>query len=580
MRQLQLHRTQRGSANWPFILSLLLLLVFVYLWFSQRDDLEAAQQAAEKASAERQTYQQVAQEVARYASDLSGLVGWNTKIAGDVIPNAPAPVRSAASTLPGVQDYYFTDLEPLRAQLEPDGTTGGGNQPGLFNYLINQAQLQIQAEVRRATTEGVVEKAVDFESLSDELKDALREISQMEVPVPPVPPRDPDDEDAARKYEQDLADYEAKRAEWEAKVSALQEIEGYEQIRETITTLGGLDLDRMQPVLLEMFDQAPTGKITIADLVTFPPPIIENFKNEFRSNKSEDQAVISNLQTEVQTKNGEIADLQQQLASEQDRHAADVAQLQGEVQQANEAVESNRREATTALNDLSREREERQTVTTQKDSTINALEERIRIDKEKRDLEIRRDDPDGRILASSPMMQTAVIDLGSSAKVYPGLRFRVSRIGRGGIRETVGEVQVISATGPNSAKVAVVGLANPRSPIVRGDIISNPFFKATAPIYLYLAGELDRYPREVLLTKLKKLNVVVDDKPSGRTDYIVVPNSMAAPAEQAAGGEDEEMDEGEGTTGAKTEFERIQSLARTLGAQVITERMLNEFLGL
>ena len=43
---------------------------------------------------------------------------------------------------------------------------------------------------------------------------------------------------------------------------------------------------------------------------------------------------------------------------------------------------------------------------------------------------------------------------------------------------------------------------------------------------------------------------------------------------------EEDDEEEEGPVGGQSEYERLQSVARTIGATVITERMLNHFLGL
>jgi hypothetical protein len=62
---------------------------------------------------------------------------------------------------------------------------------------------------------------------------------------------------------------------------------------------------------------------------------------------------------------------------------------------------------------------------------------------------------------------------------------------------------------------------------------------------------------------------------NGDTDYIVVPNALAAPPPEAG---EEEEDAGDEEPAGPSEFERVQQLARTYGATVITERMLNQFL--
>ncbi len=579
MRQL-LHRSQRGSANWPFIISLLLLLVFVYMWFSQRDDLDAAEQSAATAKAERAEYEQIAREIASYTNDLSQTVGWQTKNPADVLQNAS--LKEKANTLPGVQQFFFTDLDKLTANLTPDGTIDvqGTPQPGALNTMINSAEIEIQEEMRTASAEGVEATEVNFDELDPGLKDAIRNAQQLlgDVPPPPVPPRDPDDEAAQAEYESKLKAYEAAVKKANEAMQAVTEQKGWNEVKDVIHGPGLFDPTTMKVVKLDMFTEPPDKKVSVEAFMAYPAQIIKNYNAEFAANKTEDQAVIGRMQADVQAKEQTISDLQDQLTSEQNRHSTDVSQLQGEVAQAREIAEQNRRDATTAQNELVRTNEEKTTMESRYKATNEALRERIRLDKEHDELEIRRQDPDGRILTSSPMMQTAVIDIGTNAKVYPGLRFLVTRIGRGGVRDAVGEVEVVRATGPNTAAVAITSLANPRNPILRGDIISNPFFKANAPVYVYIAGELGKYPREVLVGLVKKAGVVVDDKLTGRTDFIVVPNDMAAPAPKPAGGEDAGEEEGPAPT--KSEYEQLQSRAREFGARVITERVFYDFLGL
>jgi hypothetical protein len=196
----------------------------------------------------------------------------------------------------------------------------------------------------------------------------------------------------------------------------------------------------------------------------------------------------------------------------------------------------------------------------------------VRLDKEERDLKIRRDDVDGNVLAASPNMGTAIIDMGSNDKVYPGLKFNVSYIGKGGHRLPKGQVMVTRVLGPNSSKVTILAEL-PGNPIRQGDLLTNSLFSATDTIRIWIAGELERYPQDILLARLAKMGVIVDAEISGDTDYVVVPNSMTAPAPTG-----EEEEEEEGPVVGKSEYERIEALARNFGATVITEKMLNEYL--
>ena len=74
--------------------------------------------------------------------------------------------------------------------------------------------------------------------------------------------------------------------------------------------------------------------------------------------------------------------------------------------------------------------------------------------------------------------------------------------------------------------------------------------------------------------RLAKMGVVVQDAPNGDTHYIVVPNSWTV-VKEAAGEDDESEDEGEAVANP---LEEIMKTARIVGANVITENILDAFL--
>lgn len=569
----QLHRIQRGSVHWPFIIALLLLLAFVYMWFAEKDQKDQALAQTAEAKAKEEKAIKVATDFVTYARDLSAVLGWQTKAAVDVVQDAEAKV--IANTIASTS--YFTDVAKVKAQLARDGTNDDGT-PGLLNYLITQAELQIRADLRTKGAGEVSATEVNFEWPSEAMRKKVQEINQMPVPRKPVPPIDADDEADVARYESEMKAYEAAVQAWMKALDELQAMEGYKKYADVIKGPGTWDPDTQKLVKLEMMTEDPTGSVVLADLISYPPKVIERFKAELRENKTEDTAVIDRVRSDNVAKEDTINDLQRQLAEEQQRHTADVDQLRGELATANETAERNRQDATTAMNDLTREKEDKVQAVADRETKITALENRVRVDKEVRDLQVRRDDPDGRVLSSSPQMRTAIIDLGSRDKVYPGQKFAVSRIGRGGVRYVKGQVQVVEVLGPSSAKVSILAQADPRDPVIGGDLISNPFYAPGEQIHLFIVGELQKYPREVLLSRLAPLNVIVDKEVSGDTDYIVVRDDLAAPA--AAPAEGEEGGEEAAAPGAQTEFDRVATLARTFGATLITERLLNQFLGL
>ena len=408
----QRHLTQRGSANWPFIIALLLLLGFVYAWFTEKDERQAAQMAEAEARIEAAAANRVAQAFVDWSRTISQEIGWNDKIATDVTSqiqendaDVKAKIDSMARRLAG--EAYFTDLDKLQAHLKPEGTLDGA--PGLLGYLLNESTLEIRGDLRTAQATGVEETAVEFDWMTPEFRQKIGDINAMAIPVAPRPVGDPDDEADKVRYESERAAYEAAVGEWEDKISDLMATEGWDKYSKIIKGPSKFDPDTVRTVVLKFFAQPPTGKVTVQDLVTYPKPVIEALKSEFRVNKEEDTAVIDRVRTEIAAHKSDIGELKTQLADEQDRHTQDVESLRGELSTANETAEQNRVEATTAKQDLAREKDDKQSAITEREARIAALENRIRIDKEKRDLEIRRDDPDGRILSVSPGMHSAII---------------------------------------------------------------------------------------------------------------------------------------------------------------------------
>ncbi|MFV1959407.1 MAG: hypothetical protein ACC662_08340, partial [Planctomycetota bacterium] len=522
MRQLQ--QTQRGSANWPFIIALLLAFVFIYLWFTEKDEREQAQIKAKQAETAEQLAMEGWQVSVDWAREASNLIGWNDKPAMDLVTNPK--VKPLAQRVSG--DVYVTDLEKLKVQLTPDGKTENGD-PGLLNYLLTQAQMEIRGDLRTKQAEGVTETEVKFDWMTPAFRAKLAEINAMEIPVAPQAVVDPDDAADVTRYESEKGAYDQAVQRWQQAFEELATFEGYEEFSKIIKGPGKFDPDTQRVIKLQFFSQPATGEVTVMDLVTYPPLVVENVKKEFAANKIEDTTTIDNLKQSEQGKDASIADLQSQLADEQQRHTQDVEQLRGELATANETIARTSVETTEAKQELAQTQDKAQTSVAERDATISALENRIRLDKQKRDLEIRRNDPDGEVLSANPTMQTAVINLGHKDKVYPGLVFAVSRIGKGGIRVAKGTVQVTKVLGDHAAKVAILDILDPIHPVLGGDLIANPFYSPKEPVHVWIVGELQKYPTEIANARLAKLHVITDKTINEDTDYVIVPNAMAAP---------------------------------------------------
>ena len=110
------------------------------------------------------------------------------------------------------------------------------------------------------------------------------------------------------------------------------------------------------------------------------------------------------------------------------------------------------------------------------------------------------------------------------------------------------------------------------SPISKGDMLSNPFYKKTERLNIVVAGVLRKYPKSVAADRLRTMGTDLQDAIDANTDYVVIPDSIKVPTAGAAPAE------GEAAAGAQSEYDRLAALAKSFGATLITEKLLEAFL--
>jgi hypothetical protein len=569
MRQHQ--RFERGSANWPFIITLILFLVFGYMWFTEKDDREKAEDQAAKAEKTAGATRNAFTMLLQYTTDLSQRVGWATKAANDIAQKGSTDDQNAFASL-NQQGANVTDLDLLDAQLAPNGNVQG--EPGFLNWLKQNASQEISQAMRSGTNEEVTATPVTFDWMTAELRQKLIEVASMHIPVPPVKPDDEDDEAAMARYRSEMEAYEEAVKGYQKALDELAAMPGYQKVEQIIHGPEAFNPETASVVKLDYFSQPPSANVSVEVLLGYPKQVISRVKSEFKTNKESDATVIAQLREDSGSKAESLQQAQTDLATEQQKHVADNQQLQGELSAANERADRAQLERTNAEQRVAVLEDEKRRGEKEAESQINALQNRIRVDKEKRDLAVRRNDPDGHVTAADMTLGTGVIDLGSQDKVFPGLKFEVSRVGRGGERVTIGHVMVIQALGRKSSRVRILDSVGT---IVTNDLIANPFYSPNDQIHIVVVGELQPTP-EIARARLAKMNVQIDSEVNGDTDYIVIPDDLAAPVPAAAPAEGgAEGGEGNAAPGA-SEFEKIDALARKFGATVVTQRMLQEFL--
>jgi hypothetical protein len=408
--------------------------------------------------------------------------------------------------------------------------------------------------------------------MTPEFKQKLQEVEalRLAIPPPPVPPYDPDDEAAQAEYAAKEKEYQDALKRYNDAVKQLSEMPPYKKFSEMIRASAGWTLtDGVKIVRLEFFKEPPAGEHRVQDVFEYAKAPFRNLKEEFIAQKKADIAKANESTAERDALEAAIQASKKELEAQQARYTTDTKSLSDQLEEANKKVEANRLEATNLRTAKETVEQESARTIAGHQREITALEERIRLDKAKRDLAVRRNDPDGMVLAASTGMATATINLGSADKVFAGLKFQVMQMGRGGIREPKGEVMVVRILGPHSSQVSITA-EDANRPIGQGDSLHNPFYSPTESIHVWFAGPIERWPKAIATARLARMGVTLDSALSGQTDYVVIPNSMAAPPP---------VEEGEeGPAPGASELDRLRAQAREFGATVITEDVLAAFL--
>ncbi|MDA1196044.1 MAG: hypothetical protein O2894_12800 [Planctomycetota bacterium] len=558
--------SQLGGTNWAFIISLIVALVFIWLWFQETDKQErnaAAIAAAEKRVSD---LNDEGIKLADALVELSNAVGWKSSSMN------LSHIRRTETSL------SLTDVAAVKGNFDPEGVVKGAEEgattDGVLKRIIAAAQLTFEREARLHTTATGAEKEYKYETLSTAFKDKLKEITAKWGDVQfsrPVSPADPDDAQGQANYQSELVEWENKVKEYSEDYKALALMEGWKEYSAVIAAPGQVPDLTKTPVTVQFYQYADGGVRTVEAGLVGLDTAFTRMGDELRANMQTWGEEIAQLRMDTAAKDVSIGELNTQLTAAQEAHNNDVTQLQDRLNQETERANRNAIQATNAQNEVLRVKDDTSKTVASLSREVEARKEQNRLLKEKRDLVIARDDVDGSVLVSNTVLGTAMIDLGTKDKAYVGQKFVVSQNDRAGNRVNKGEIMIVKVTGDHSAKARILsGSAG------RGDLLHNPFYEAGERVYVYFAAKLDKWPKAMATERLAQLNVVVQDAPDGNTHYIIVPNSWTAPVE-TVGGEDDEGDE-EGAATGSNPLEEMKKTARTFGANVITEALLDAFL--
>ncbi len=550
--------TERGASAWPLVIALLLLAIMSYFWWAETDKVDKALADAKEATEAKVQEQLAHEKTLKYLEDLSRLVGFQ-----DTSHSTPA------------RTILATNLETLGAHVRPDGALAGGGKGALATLKEKATKSYTRAGRIHKSTVGV-EKALDVSVLPQAFKQKLAEFRSKwsgGVGDRPVPPADEDDVQGMSEYRDNLATYEQRTAEYEAEFRDLTSDDAWKSIAETVRMPAEWAGETENVVVVDYLPLPEGGAHTVEALLAPLPAMVDSFKQEIDALQAAAANQITQLTGEVNARQTELDNTRAELAKTQTDTNAQIAQLRQSVTEQTESITRLQDERSTAQNELEQTKERHRGETSKLQADLTAHQAGLASMKERRDLRIRRDDPKGTVLAVSQALGTGTIDLGRQDRAYEGQVFVVSSLDRGGNRVDKGRVVITQVTGPSSSKVRIL---DGRGEVAGGDRLHNALYNPTDPVHVYIHGTLDKWPRELAMSRLKQLGVVVQDAIDGKTDYIVIPNSLAVKPD-VAGGADEESEEDEGGAAASP-LAQLESLARRNGAVIVPERLFDALL--
>ena len=559
--------SERGASALPFIITLLLMLFFVWKWFEQTELKDSAAKELAEAQQELQNARNNATQIVDKLEELSQAVGFTT----DSMPVKVAEGKQRNA-------IQVTDINTLRAHLSPDGMLAGAEgadgSAGTMNALSKAAVVTYTRKGRLHKEATGKEVEVKGSGLSAEFEAMVGKFLENfgEAPKKPAPPTDPDDTEAKSQYDDDIAAWRKWHEDREAGLADLAANPEYKEYTGVIRLPSEWGETEEPKVQVNYLNRPEGGANTVEAILQPLVPMVNVLKKEISAIQTAAAAQLAQVQAAAGANKTEADAANAELASVRDEMNSQIKQRDSELSEKTDSITRLQNEVAEFGNQLEQAKTQWQSEKGTLENERDSYREGLHAAKARRDHQIRRDDVKGTVLLTSQALRTGTIDRGSADRIYVGQKFVVSSKNRAGNRVDKGEIVVTKVMGRHASKFRIVG---PQSQaITGGDSIHNPLYDPSATIHVVLAGKLDKWPRNLAVQRLKKLNVVVQDAPNGKTDYVVVPNSWSAPID--AGGDEEEEDDG--AEAAVSPLEQVAKTARRFGAQVVTERIFDVFL--
>jgi hypothetical protein len=208
------------------------------------------------------------------------------------------------------------------------------------------------------------------------------------------------------------------------------------------------------------------------------------------------------------------------------RKAQDISDLRNQVQTAEAAKTAAEEEKAKAIAELTAERNALRSQNEQLSGQVQVLKAKKRAIEEDTS-------PDGEVLSIGENQTFAVINLGrANNNLLPGTNFDIYAIGKGGMEIPKGVLKV-KKVDDETAECAILQVFDRFNPIAQGDQIRSMTYSPKETVHVALVGRFQKMGKSDAAARLKQLGVVVDDKVTIHTTYLVVgaPESESQPIE-------------------------------------------------
>lgn len=226
-------------------------------------------------------------------------------------------------------------------------------------------------------------------------------------------------------------------------------------------------------------------------------------------------------------KDAEIRSAAEALSALEANKNAQIADLRRQVSDSDAAKAAAEAEKATAVTQLTKERDMYRSEAEKNSGTVKVLKDR------KRTVEIDTS-ADGKVLSVGEKQDFLVIDRGrANNNLMAGTNFDVYTVGKGGMEIYKGSVKVTKVDGTTS-ECRVLDISDAFMPLAPGDLIRSVFYSPKEVTHVVLVGRFSKMGKSDAARRLQSLGVVVDEKVSPDTTYLVVgnPESEAQPIEE------------------------------------------------